>query len=140
MSGKSLEEYEHLIYSLPQRYPAISFSTLVLKSLGATIGKVEGEIHFQNQIRLKVLELIDFAKNRIATYTYEVYRAEERLYWYDPMEHPKDRDLAASYTHHKHIQPDIKHHRIPAPELSFQLTNLDVIIREIRDNLLFAGA
>jgi len=140
MPSKSREEYEHLIYSLRQRYPAISFSTLVLKSLGATIGRVEGEIHFPNQIRLKLFELIDFAKNRIVTYTYEVYRAEERLYWYDPMEHPEDRDLAASYPHHKHIQPDIKHHRIPAPELSFQLTNLDVIIREIRDNLLVAGA
>ena len=72
MPSKSREEYEHLIYSLRQRYPAISFSTLVLKSLGATIGRVEGEIHFPNQIRLKLFELIDFAKNRIVTYTYEV--------------------------------------------------------------------
>ncbi len=25
-----------------------------------------------------------------------------------------------SILHHKHIPPDIKHHRIPAPELGFQ--------------------
>ncbi len=135
MSSKSREEYEHFIYSLPDRYPVISFSTLVLKTLGATIGKIEGEVHFPNRIRLKVFELIDFAKNRVVTYTYEVCRAEQRLYWYDPMEHPKDQKLAESYPHHKHIQPDIKHHRVPAPELSFELTNLDTIIREVLEKL-----
>ena len=82
MSSKSREEYEHFIYSLPDRYPVISFSTLVLKTLGATVGKVEEEIHFPNQIRLKVFELVDFAKNRIVSYTYQVYRAKECLYWY----------------------------------------------------------
>ncbi len=31
----------------------------------------------------------------------------------------------------KHIPPDIKHHRIPAPELSFTQPNLPFLIREI---------
>ncbi len=33
--------------------------------------------------------------------------------------------------HHKHIPPDIKHHRIPAPGLSFQQPNLPFLIEEI---------
>lgn len=33
--------------------------------------------------------------------------------------------------HHKHIPPDIKHHRIPAPELSFMHPNLPVLIEEV---------
>ncbi len=40
-------------------------------------------------------------------------------------------ELQSTYPHHKHIQPDIKHHRIPAPELSFEQPNLPFIIREV---------
>lgn len=131
MAASSREEYERFIYSLPYRYPFISFSALVVKPLGATIGKVEGEVHFDHGIRLKVLELIDFAKDRIVTYSYEVFRGEEKLYWYDPMEHPNDERLRESFPHHKHLSPNIKHHRLPAPMLSFQLANLDAVICEM---------
>jgi hypothetical protein len=140
MSNKLWEEYEHFIYSLPDRYPVINYSTLVLKTIGATIAKVEGEIHFPNLIRLRVFELVDVANDRIVTYTYQIYRADECLYWYDPMEHPKDPTLAESHPHHKHIEPNIKHHRVPAPELSFQFTNHDTIIREILDDFLADNA
>lgn len=134
MVSLSREEYERFIYSLPNRYPFISFSTLVVKPIGATVGKVEGKVSFHNGIQLEVLELIDFAKGRIVTYTYEIFKGEEKLYWYDPMEHPKDERLRASFPHHKHLPPDIKHHWLPAPILSFQLTNLDAVICEIRDH------
>ncbi len=41
-------------------------------------------------------------------------------------------DWAGSYkTVHKHIHPDIKHHRIPAPGLSFIEPTLPFLIREI---------
>jgi hypothetical protein len=39
--------------------------------------------------------------------------------------------LAAADPHHKHVPPDIKHHRIPAPHLSFMRPNLPVLIEEI---------
>ncbi|MGC9398114.1 MAG: toxin-antitoxin system TumE family protein [Anaerolineae bacterium] len=39
--------------------------------------------------------------------------------WYDPTPHPNDSSLASTHPHHKHVPPDVKHHRIPAPGLSF---------------------
>jgi hypothetical protein len=36
----------------------------------------------------------------------------------------------------KHIHPDIKHHRIPAPELRFDEPNLPFLIQEIIDTYL----
>jgi predicted nucleic acid-binding protein len=37
--------------------------------------------------------------------------------------------------HHKHIPPDIKNHRLPAPELSFTRPNLPFLIQEIEQVL-----
>ena len=37
----------------------------------------------------------------------------------------------AEYPHHKHIPPDIKHHRVPATEMGFVRPNLPVLIQEI---------
>ena len=39
--------------------------------------------------------------------------------------------LAATFPHHKHVPPDVKHHRIPAPELTFTSPNLPFLIAEI---------
>jgi hypothetical protein len=44
--------------------------------------------------------------------------------------------LASTHPHHKHIFPDIKHHRVPAPGLSFDRPNLPVLIAEIERELL----
>jgi len=41
-----------------------------------------------------------------------------------------------THPHHKHIPPAIKHHRIPAPELSFKKPNIPYLIEEIENNLL----
>ena len=38
--------------------------------------------------------------------------------------------------HHKHVPPDIKHHRIPAPDLSFTRPNLPFLIEEIVRDVL----
>ncbi len=54
-----------------------------------------------------------------------------RLYWYDDFPHPRDADLASTFPHHRHVPPDIKHHRVPAPEMSFTQPNLPVLIDEI---------
>jgi hypothetical protein len=57
---------------------------------------------------------------------------------YDPQPHPDDPNLASTHPHHKHIPPDIKRHRVPAPDISFQQPNLPFLIEEIGRKLLQA--
>jgi hypothetical protein len=66
-------------------------------------------------------------------YGYEIWRGREKLYWYDPQPHPNDSTLQVDHPHHKHLPPDIKHNRIPAPEMSFSHPNLPLLIREIEE-------
>jgi len=47
------------------------------------------------------------------------------------MPHPNVPELQSTHPHHKHIPPDIKHHRIPAPGLSFAEPNLPKLIDEV---------
>ncbi len=47
--------------------------------------------------------------------------------------HPNDASLASTMPHHKHIHPDIKHHRIPAPNMSFTQPNLPALLEEIEE-------
>jgi len=54
-----------------------------------------------------------------------------KRYWYDSQPHPSDPELASTHPHHKHMPPDIKHHRIPAPGLTFTAPNLTLVIKEI---------
>jgi hypothetical protein len=49
----------------------------------------------------------------------------------DPQPHPNDSALQVTHPHHKHVPPDIKHHRLPAPGLSFTEPNLSHLIQEI---------
>ena len=71
-------------------------------------------------------------------YGYELWQEGDKLRWYDPQPHPEQADLQPSYPHHKHVPPDIKHHRIPAPQMSFVRENLSTLIQEI-EALLQAG-
>lgn len=71
----------------------------------------------------------------IEDYGYEVWIGAEQLYWYDSQPHPNDATLASTHPHHKHVPPDIKHHRIPAPGLSFTSPNLAFLIGEIETTL-----
>ena len=73
---------------------------------------------------------------RITRYFYLVCRGDEPLYWYDPQPHPDDPSLASAFPHHKHVPPDIKRNRIPAPGLSFEQPNLPFLIEEIERQLL----
>jgi hypothetical protein len=41
-----------------------------------------------------------------------------------------------THSHHKHVPPDVKHNRIPAPGLSFSHPNLPFLIEEIERELL----
>ena len=67
----------------------------------------------------------------IASYGYEVYRGDERLFWYDDFPHPELAELASTFPHHKHLPPNARHNRVPAPEISFIRPNLPFLIDEI---------
>ena len=53
-----------------------------------------------------------------------------------PFEHPHIPELASTNPHHKHVPPDIKHNRIPAPGISFEEPNLLFLIQEIERGVL----
>ena len=123
--------YEEFVYTLPTRYSALQSSTLVVKMISSQLAEVIGTLFFAGEVRLEVTEAINFAEQRITAYGYEVWRGAEKLYWYDSQPHPYDATLASTHPHHKHLPPDIKHHRVPAPGLSFTQPNLPFLIEEI---------
>jgi hypothetical protein len=65
-------------------------------------------------------------------YGYEVWQGKEKLYWYDPQPHPDEPTLQSTYPHHKHVQPNMKNNRVPAPGNSFNRPNIPVLINEIK--------
>jgi len=94
-------------------------------------GVAEGEVLCTNHVRLRLREELDFEAGLITAYGYEFYRGEERLYWYDDFPHPNDLVLASSFPHHKHVPPDIRRNRIPAPEMSYEKPNLPGLIEQL---------
>lgn len=132
---QSLREYEEFIYTLAQRFSSIAFSTLVLARRGATLASVSGDVHFHSGHRLSLRERLVFEDGalRIVRYSYEVWRGQSQLYWYDPQPHPHIPELAATNPHHKHLPPDIKHNRVPAPGISFTQPNLPFLIHEVEE-------
>lgn len=132
----SLVSYSRFVYTIPDRFPSVKRSTLVLKTMGVAVGELEGRLESENDISLRVYEVINFAAANLTYYSYTVYRGDEMLYWYDPQPHPNDLTLAGTHPHHKHVPPDVKHNRIPAPGLRFDQPNLPFLIREIEETLL----
>ena len=134
---QSLREYERFVYSLADQFPRIQRSTLVIVQRGRTFAELSGEVLFAEGYRLNVYERLswDAGQLTIEGYSYEVWRRGEELYWYDSQPHLNDPVLAGTDPHHKHVPPDIKHHRIPAPGLSLTAPNLPFLIREIESAL-----
>jgi len=151
-------QYEHLVYTLPARYPSIRLSTLVLAPPGLDTARLTGLVALGDDCVLCVYELLNFQQGVIEAYRYEVsrchpplaksplpeateycrtgYPGKDPLYWYDSWPHPHDPTLASTHPHHKHIPPNIKHHRVPAPHLSFTHPNLPFLIEEIERQVL----
>jgi hypothetical protein len=129
---KSLTQYSRFVAELLHR-STIERSTVAVWSDSSYTGIAEGEVFFSNGIRLRLREELDFDAGLVKSYGYEVYRGTERLYWYDDFPHPNDRSLASTFPHYKHVPPDIKHNRVPAPGMSFTRANLPRLIREIED-------
>lgn len=127
-----LASYSAFIYALRERHPFVTSSTLALAPIGATLARLEGRIECQGGIHLEVWELVDFAVRRIRTYSYEVYREGEKVCWYDAWEHPEIPALAATFPHHKHVPPNLRDNRVPAPGISFESPNLDVVLVDVR--------
>lgn len=128
----SLNNYSDFIAELLNR-PCVKHSTLSVWSDSPYTGVAEGDVFFTNGLRLRVREELDFIEGIITSYGYEVHHGKNRIYWYDDFPHPKDPDLASTYPHHKHIPPNIKHNRIPAPGISFNRCNLPLIFQEIEE-------
>lgn len=154
----SAQAYESFIYLLPERYPTIRRSTLVYIASGVFFGRVEGMLFFDHRVILCVEEFLNFELGVIEGYGYEVtqpsatlnlltfphtadycranYPHKDKFYWYDSFPHPHIPALASTHPHHKHVHPDIKHNRIPAPDLSFTTPNLPFLIEEIQQTFL----
>ena len=130
---RNAADYELFLYTIAQQFSSIRRSTLTFARLGASLMRVAGELYFDHDLRLVARErlLYDRSPLVIDWYGYEIWHGEEKLFWYDSQPHPNEPELQDSHPHHKHIPPDIKHHRVPTPEMSFSHPNLPVLIREI---------
>jgi hypothetical protein len=134
---QSVEAYEALIYGLAAVFPSVDHSTLVVQRRGKSVAVIRGTLEFVGgRVQLHVRQVVQFAVGQILDYGYEVWVEGEKACWYDPQPHPDDPSLASTYPHHKHVPPDIKHNRQPAPGLSFEQPNLPFLIREIEGRFL----
>lgn len=130
--SQTRESYQQFIYGITELSERIRYSDLILIPVGKSLCVSKGNIYFDKSIHLEIREALDFVLDEwITGYSYTVYRNDEKLYWYDSQGHPDDPDLQSTHPHHKHLPPDIKHHRIPAPEISFKEPNLTFLIHEI---------
>jgi len=132
--------YAAFICTLEVNFSSIQKSQADCFTTKYKTGIARGVLYFTRNIRLHFVEHLNFNLGKITWYSYEIWRGNQQLYYYDPQEHPGVTSLASTHPHHKHIPPDIKHHRIPAPGLSFDQPNLPFLIREIEDNLLLKNS
>ena len=135
---QSLNDYEEFIYTLSLRFASIQHSTLIVVRRGRRTAVLQGEIGFVDGYRISVKErlTLDAGEVVIEDYGYEMWHSAEKIAWYDSQPHPDDPMLASNHPHHKHVHPDIKHHRIPAPQMSFTSPNLVALIEEVEQLLV----
>ncbi|MBI5082464.1 MAG: hypothetical protein HZB17_14360 [Chloroflexi bacterium] len=138
---ESLRDYELFVYSLQEQFPSVRRSTLVLAQRGRLFAELTGELSFDDGYRLEIYERLAWESESISIegYSYEAWHNAEKIYWYDSQPHPNIPELASTDPHHKHIPPDIKHNRIPAPTLSFTSPNLSFLIGEV-EMLISSGS
>lgn len=123
--------YERFIYTITKTYLIVEKSTLHFFNTSAAAGMLKGTIWFRNGLRLKVVEVIDFAARQILDYSYTVFKGQHKITWYDPQPHPEDPNLAETFPHHKHVLPNIRENRKPSVDISFDDLNLPTLIEEI---------
>ncbi len=130
MPAFSRAEYERFLYALPEQYPDILRSTLQLYTNSAKTAFVRGTVYFKNSLELRVFEYVDLTDGEIFEYSYAVYQNSVKIRWYDPQPHPENPALAANFPHHYHEEPEIKHNRKPALNISFHAPNLPALIQD----------
>ena len=128
MSAFSRSSYETLLYTLAEQFPQARVSTLRLYSNTKTTAIVRGSMFFENGLELRVFEYLDFSDGQILNYSYTIYRGDTKIRWYDPQPHPENQELASTFPHHFHEEPDIKHNRKPAPGMIFTAPNLPLLV------------
>jgi len=130
---RSLRDYEEFVYTVRQIFPSVKNSTLVVVPRGRRTAVLRGQLVFGHGHRLTARERLssDCDTVVIESYGYEIWHGSDKAAWYDSQPHPNDHALQSSHPHHKHVPPNIKHNRIPAPHLSFAQPNLPVLIEEI---------
>lgn len=129
---RALED-KFFVNSLPDQFPRIHTRHLLSLNVIKYYAELAGDVLFADGYRPNVYERLswDVGPLTMEGYSCAVWRGSEDLYWYDSQSQPNDPALADTDPHHKHIPPDIKHHRVPAPGLSFAEPNLPFLIREI---------
>lgn len=134
---QSLRDYEEYVYTIKQQFPSIERSTLVIIRRGKRSALLQGEMVFARGYRIALKERLSCDEDPVVIedYGYELWHDNVKLVWYDAQPHPNDPNLASTFPHHKHTPPDMKHHRIPAPNMSFTQPNLESLIQEI-ENLI----
>lgn len=132
---QSLRDYEEFVYTLEQRYPIIQRSTIIIARRGKRMATLQGEIAFTNGYRIVLKERLSFDEGPVSIedYGYELWFNNDKIAWYDAQPHPDEPSLKCTYPHHKHIPPDIKHNRKPAPNMSFTEPNIPSLIQEIEN-------
>ncbi len=130
---KSLRDYEKFVYGLHNTFPSVKSSSLVVIPRGKRTAVLRGQLVFQDGYRLMIQERLSFDADEvlIESYGYEIWHDSDKIAWYDSQPHPHISELAINHPHHKHVAPNIKSNRIPAPHLSFTQANLPVLIEEI---------
>ena len=100
---------------------------------GKRVAVVQGELTFANGYRITLKERLSLDADLVVieSYGYELWRNADKIAWYDTQPHPDAPLLQSTHPHHKHMLPDIKHRRVPAPEMSFTQPNLPALIREV---------
>ena len=81
---QSLRDYEEWIYSLPERFSAVKYATLLLARRGRQLAELTGEITFSGDLRLVVYERLTWDTGQLCLegYSYEFWRGGDKLYWY----------------------------------------------------------
>ena len=105
---RTSEDYELFLYTLGEQFPSVPRSTVTFIRRGASLARVAGELDFDYDIRLVVRERVVYHRRPVVIdwYGYEVWRGNEKLYWYDSQPHPDYPALRSTHPHYKHIPPD----------------------------------
>jgi hypothetical protein len=107
MTVFSRSSYETLLYTLVEKFAEVRASTLRLYPNAKTTAIVRGSVFFENGLELRVFEYLDLSDGGILDYSYTVYQGEKKIRWYDPQPHPENEELASTFPHHFHEEPEI---------------------------------